>query len=58
VKYLDDELNLPVSKEKSGVLEIKNVPFLGFQIFRGNIRVSNKSRVKFKDKDPRVNPKE
>ena len=50
VKYLEEELNLPVNKEKSGVLEIKNAPFLGFQILRGKIRVSNKSRVKFKDK--------
>jgi group II intron reverse transcriptase/maturase len=50
VKYLEEELNLPVNKEKSGVSEIKHVPFLGFQVFRGKIRVSNKSRVKFKDK--------
>jgi RNA-directed DNA polymerase len=50
VKYLEEELNLPVNKEKSGVSEIKDVPFLGFQILRGKIRVSNKSRVKFKDK--------
>ncbi len=50
VKYLEEELNLPVNKEKSGVSEIKSVPFLGFQILRGKIRVSNKSRVKFKDK--------
>ena len=50
VKYLEDELNLPVNKEKSGVSEIKHVPFLGLQILRGKIRVSNKSRLKFKDK--------
>jgi group II intron reverse transcriptase/maturase len=50
VKYLEEELDLPVNKEKSGVSEIKDVPFLGFQILRGKIRVSNKSRVKFKDK--------
>ena len=50
VKYLEEELKLPVNKEKSGVSEIKNVPFLGFQILRGKIRVSNKSRLKFKDK--------
>lgn len=50
VKYLEQELNLPVNKEKSGVSEIRHVPFLGFQILRGKIRVSNKSRVKFKDK--------
>jgi RNA-directed DNA polymerase len=50
VKYLEEELNLPVNKEKSGVSQVKDVPFLGFQILRGKIRVSNKSRVKFKDK--------
>ena len=50
VKYLEEELNLPVNKEKSGVWEIKNVPFLGFQLLRGKIRVSNKSRIKLKDK--------
>ena len=50
VKYLEEELNLPVNEEKSGVSEIKNVPFLVFQILRGKIRVSNKSRLKFKGK--------
>ena len=50
MKYLEEELNLPINKEKSGVSEIKDVPFLGFQILRGKIRVSNKSRLKFKDK--------
>jgi RNA-directed DNA polymerase len=32
------------------VAQIKDIPFLGFQILRGKIRVSNKSRVKSKDK--------
>ena len=50
VKYLEEELNLPVNKEKSGVSEVKNIPFLGFQILRGKIRVSNKARIKFKGK--------
>jgi len=50
VKYLEEELNLPVNKEKSEVAQIKDIPFLGFQILRGKIRVSNKSRVRFKDK--------
>ena len=49
-KYLAEELNFPANKEKSGVSEVKSVSFLGFQILRGKIRVSNKSRVKFKDK--------
>jgi hypothetical protein len=43
-------LNLPVNKEKSQVALIKDVTFLGFQILRGKIRVSNKARRKFKDK--------
>jgi RNA-directed DNA polymerase len=50
VKYLEEELNLPVNKEKSEVSEVKYVPFLGFQILRGKIRVSNKARLRFKDK--------
>ena len=50
MEYLEEELNLPVNKEKSEVSEIKNIPFLGFQILRGKIRVSNKARLKFKDK--------
>ena len=50
VKYLEEELQLPVNKEKSMTSPIKDVPFLGFQILRGKIRVSNKARLKFKDK--------
>jgi len=50
VKYLEYELQLPVNKEKSKTSQIKDVPFLGFQILRGKIRVSNKARIKFKDK--------
>ena len=58
VKYLEEELNLPVNKEKSGVSEIKDVPFLGFQILRGKIRVSNKVTDQIQGQNPRVNPKE
>lgn len=50
VKYLETELNLPVNREKSGVALIKDVPFLGFQLLRGKVRVSNKARGRFKDK--------
>jgi RNA-directed DNA polymerase len=50
VRYLEGELNLPVNKEKSEVAKIKDVPFLGFQILRGKIRISEKARIKFKDK--------
>ena len=50
VKYLEIVLNLRVNREKSKVAAIKDVSFLGFQILRGKIRVSNKARMKFKDK--------
>jgi group II intron reverse transcriptase/maturase len=50
VRYLEEQLNLPVNKEKSEVARIKDVPFLGFQILRGKIRVSDKARTKFKGK--------
>jgi group II intron reverse transcriptase/maturase len=50
VGYLESELNLPVNKDKSEVAKLKDVPFLGFQILRGKIRISDKARVKFKDK--------
>jgi hypothetical protein len=48
--HLENILNLPVNKEKSQVALVKDVTFLGFQILRGKIRVSNKARRKFKDK--------
>jgi group II intron reverse transcriptase/maturase len=50
VGYLERELSLPVNKDKSEVAEIKDVTFLGFQIFLGKIRVSKRARRKFKDK--------
>jgi len=48
--YIEDELNLPVNRAKSQVSLVKDAPFLGFQILRGKIRVSNKARIKFKKK--------
>ena len=48
--HLENNLNLPVNKEKSKVALVKDVPFLGFQILREKIRVSNKARLKFKAK--------
>ena len=48
--HLENNLNLPVNKEKSQVALIKDVPFLGFQILGEKIRVSNKARLKFKNK--------
>jgi group II intron reverse transcriptase/maturase len=47
-RYLEGELGLPVNREKSEVTLVKNVTFLGFQILRGKIRVSDKARDKFK----------
>ena len=50
IRYLEDELRLPVNREKSKVTKIKDAPFLGFQILREKIRVSGKARTKFKDR--------
>lgn len=50
MKYLDKDLGLPVNKEKSRVVGIKDIHFLGFQILRGKIRISNKARTRFKKK--------
>jgi len=48
--HLENNLKLPVNNEKSQVALVKNVTFLGFQILREKIRVSNKARLKFKAK--------
>jgi RNA-directed DNA polymerase len=50
IRYLEENLKLPVNREKSRVAQVKDVEILGFQILRGKIRVSNKARIKFKDK--------
>jgi RNA-directed DNA polymerase len=49
-RYLEEELGLPVNKEKSEVSQARNVEFLGFQILSNKIRVSGKSQEKFKRK--------
>lgn len=49
-KYLEGQLGLPVNRDKSQVALVKDVGFVSFQILRGKIRVSNKARVKFKNK--------
>jgi group II intron reverse transcriptase/maturase len=46
--YLETELRLPVNRAKSRVAPVKDVAFVGFQILRGKIRISDKARVKFK----------
>ena len=48
VEYLEEELGLIVNQEKSRVAPIKKITFLGFQILKGKIRVSNKARIRFK----------
>lgn len=49
-RYLEDELELQVNREKSDVMETKRATFLGFQILRGKLRVSTKAVNIFKDK--------
>jgi RNA-directed DNA polymerase len=48
IRYLENELNLPVNREKSEVAKVKDLAFLGFQILREKIRISGKAREKFK----------
>ncbi len=50
IRYLEGELGLIVNQEKSSVAPINKITFLGFQILRGKIRVSNKARTRFKDR--------
>jgi group II intron reverse transcriptase/maturase len=50
INWVESNLQLPVNKEKSCVAKMKDITFLGFQILAGKIRVSNKSRKKFKEK--------
>lgn len=50
IRHLEENLALPVNKEKSQVARVKDVTFLGFQILRGKIRVGNSARIKFKDR--------
>ena len=50
IRYLEEELGLTVNPEKSRVAPIREITFLGFQLLRGKIRVSNKARLRFKDR--------
>jgi RNA-directed DNA polymerase len=50
IYYLENELGLLVNQEKSQVAPIKDISFLGFQLLRGKIRVSNKAKARFKDR--------
>ena len=46
-RFLEEELGLRVNRDKSRVAPIKDVEFLGFQILRGQIRVSTRARKRF-----------
>ncbi len=49
-KYLETDLHLPVNQEKSQVGRSHQIAFLGFQIYRDKIRISEKAKTKFKEK--------
>ena len=49
-RCLEEDLGLAVNREKNEVAKVKDVPFAGFQILRGKIRVSDKATAKFKDR--------
>ena len=48
--FLEETLGLPVNRDKSHVAPVKDVEFVGFQILRGKIRISTKSRQRFQDR--------
>ena len=50
IRYVEEELGLTVNQEKSRVVSMKDLTFLGFQLRRGKIRVSTTARLRFKDR--------
>jgi hypothetical protein len=50
IQFLEEELGLAVNEEKSQVASIKEITFVGFQILRGKLRVSNQARLRFQDR--------
>ncbi len=50
IRFLEAELGLIVNQEKSQVAPVKEITFLGFQLLRGKIRVSNRARTRFKSR--------
>ena len=48
IGYLEQELGLPVNREKSEVAPISEITFLGFQLYRQKIRISPGSIARFK----------
>ena len=55
--FLEQNLGLPVNRDKSQVALVKDVEFLGFQILRGKIRISTEARKRFKDQVRRLTPR-
>jgi RNA-directed DNA polymerase len=55
--FLEQSLGLPVNRDKSQVARVKDVEFLGFEILRGQIRISTKARKRFKDQVRRLTPR-
>lgn len=49
-RYLEENLKLPVNREKSQVAKIRKITFLGFEIVNRSIRVSKKVLLRFKEK--------
>lgn len=56
-RYLEEELGLPVNREKSLVAPVHKVEFCSFQILVGKIRVSTKARKRFKEEIRRLTPR-
>ena len=50
IQFLDEALGLAVNEEKSRVAPLKEITFVGFQILRGKLRVSNRARLRFKER--------
>lgn len=48
--FLEQTLGLPVNRDKSQVAPVNDVEFLGFQILRGQIRISTEARQRFKNR--------
>ena len=49
-RYLEEELELAINEEKSKIITSNKAEFLSFQILKGKIRISTKSKKTFKEK--------
>ena len=50
IGYLEEELGLPVNRDKSMVTRIEEVTFLGFRVERTKINISPESQVRFTER--------